>query len=60
MHTLELALRSRTVWTIIALFIIGGFHNITGYIPESLMPYLNSILGLLAIFFKINTKKDYR
>ena len=59
MHKLELALRSRTVWTIIALFIIGGFHNITGYIPESLMPYLNSILGLMAIYYKISPSQQY-
>ena len=60
MDKLQLALKSRTVQTIVVLFVIGGFQNITGYIPESIMPFLNSVLGILAIYFKISPSQDYR
>ena len=55
-----LALKSRTTWTIVALFVIGGVQNITSFIPESIMPIVQSILGLLAVYFKVNTNTDYR
>lgn len=60
MDKFQLALRSRTVQTIVVLFIIGGFQNITGYIPESLMPIISSVLGLLAIYFKVSPSQEYK
>jgi len=59
MDKFQLALKSRTTWTIVVLFVIGGFQNITGYIPESIMPIINSVLGLLAIYFKISPSQNY-
>jgi hypothetical protein len=53
---LLLALKSRTVWTIVVLFIINGVTGIQDSIPANIMDILNPILGLLAIYFRINPK----
>ena len=50
--------RSRTVWTILAMFVIGGTEAVTGVIPVAFIPYVQGALGLLATYFRINTKVD--
>jgi len=35
MNTFITALKSRTVWTIVVMFLIGGVEAINGMIPES-------------------------
>ena len=60
MNKIKLILCSKTVWTIVVLFIIGGVQNITQFIPENIMPIIQATLGLLAVYFKVNTNTDYR
>lgn len=60
MNKFEQILKSRTCWTIVALFFIGGVQNISGFLPESIMPIIQSILGLLAIYFKITPSQEYK
>lgn len=50
------ALKSRTVWTIIALFIINGITGIDEYTPETFDNIVNPLLSLAAIYFRLNPK----
>ena len=50
---------SRTVWTIIVMVIINGIPSVESMIPVSWLPYIDGVLGLLAIYFRINPKQNY-
>lgn len=60
MNKIKLALSSRTVWTLIVLFIINGIAGIHDSINPTVLNVLDPILGILAIYFKVNTSTDYR
>lgn len=59
MNKIQKALTSRTTWTIIVMFIIGGINAITEFIPEAILVPLNGLLSLLAVYFKVNPSKEY-
>ena len=59
MDTVKKGFKSRTVWTIVLMFVIGGVDGISGFIPAQLMPYIQGVLALLAMHFKINPSQDY-
>jgi hypothetical protein len=59
METLFRILKSRTFWTIVAMFIIGGVNAISQLIPENLQALIMGILALLATYFKINPSQKY-
>lgn len=52
-------LKSRTVWTVVALFIIGGTNAVSSYIPSGLEPIVMGALSLLAVYFKLNPSQKY-
>ena len=52
--------KSRTVWTIIILFIVNGIQGIHSYIPTDIMPIVNALLGLAAIYFRVKPKVDFK
>lgn len=52
-------LQSRTNWTIIVMFLIGGITAINQFIPPALLPYIEGGLGLLAMYFRVNTRVDF-
>lgn len=47
-------LKSKTVWAIVALFLINGIGGIHAMIPGGLLPYVDGLVSLLAIYFRIN------
>jgi len=53
-------LKSRTVWTIVVLFLINGVSGIREYIPANWLPAVNGILGILAIYFRVKPRQDYK
>lgn len=59
MNTITLALKSRTVWTVVAMFVIGGFGAISSLIPAGDMVYVQGVLSLLAVYFKLNPSQNY-
>ena len=59
MNKVTKALSSRTTWTIVAMFLIGGVNAITAFIPESALPLVQGALGILAVYFKVNPSQDY-
>ena len=53
------ALKSRTTWTIVAMFVIGGVDAITQFIPAGLLTPIQGFLGVLAIYFKVTPSQKY-
>ncbi len=51
-----MGLKSRTVWTIVVMFIIGGVNSIHDIIPANLVTIIDGALGALAIYFRVNPK----
>jgi len=60
MKKLKQILKSRTFWTIVALFIINGVSAIHSSIPANLAPIVDGVLGILAVYFHINPSQNYR
>lgn len=52
-------LKSRTFWTIVVMFLIGGFEAISGLIPDVFVTPALGILGILATYFKLNPSQEY-
>lgn len=56
MDKIKLALKSRTFWTVVVLFIVGGFDGVKDLIPQALQLPLEGFLTLLAGYFRVNPK----
>lgn len=52
-------LKSRTVWTIALMFVIGGTEAIAQFIPDNIETLILGGLALLATYFKIHPSQDY-
>lgn len=59
MNRILQALTSRTVWTIVALIIINGVPAVTHLLPASIVPGVDAVLGLLAMYFKVTPSQPY-
>jgi len=59
MNKINKAIKSRTVWTIVALFLINGFNAISAELSPEVLAVVNPILGLLAIYFKVSPSQKY-
>jgi len=49
-------IKSRTVLTIIVLFLINGIPAIREFIPSGILPVIDAGLSLLAIYFRVAPK----
>lgn len=56
---IELALGSKTFWTLVLLFIINTVHANSGLIPTGAMDTLNPILTFLGAYFHVNPSQNY-
>ena len=56
MNKIITALKSRTVWTIVAMVIINGVPSVGNLIPVEYKGALDVILGLLATYFRVNPR----
>lgn len=45
-------LKSRTVWTVIALVLINGIPSVRDLLPEQSIPFIDMVLGILAVYFR--------
>lgn len=52
-------LKSRTVWTFVALFVLNGIEGIKDQIPAGYLPLVNGIVGLLGIYFRTAPKQQF-
>lgn len=51
--------RSRTFWSIVALFVISGTNGIMGMIPAGAIVYVQFALAALASYFHLDTAKTF-
>lgn len=56
MDKVLLALKSRTVWTVVAMVIINGIASVQDMIPANYLPAINLLVGALAVYFRVNPK----
>lgn len=59
MNKIILALKSRTVWTVIVMFLIGGVNAVASFIPAGLETPVMGALALLAAYFKVTPSQNY-
>lgn len=52
------ALKSRTTWTIVILFLINGVSGIRELLPGNWLPIVDAVLSLAAVYFRVNRKAD--
>ncbi len=52
-------LKSRRVWTIAVMFLIGGFEAIAMYVPDAIETPLLGVLGMAAAYFSFNPSQEY-
>lgn len=50
-------LKSRTTWTIVAMFVVGGLNAIVPILPPQLQAALEGILAIAAGYFHQNTNQ---
>lgn len=53
------AIKSRTVWTVIVMFVLGGIQNISQFITPELFVLIETILSGLVIYFKLKPSQSY-
>ena len=52
------ALKSRTAWTVALMFVIGGVDGVRELIPADMLPVVEGVLGLAAVYFRVNRRAD--
>lgn len=53
-------LKSRTVWTVVILFLINGVTAIREFFPPNLLPLVDGLLGIATIYFRANPKVEFK
>lgn len=59
MDKVKLALKSRTTWSLVAMFLIGGINAVMGVIPAADVVYVQGTLALVAMYFHVNPSQNY-
>lgn len=59
MNKILLILGSRTFWTVAILVLINSVKANENLISPETLQGINAILGILAVYFKVNPSQDY-
>lgn len=59
MVTLSTVFKSRTTWTVVAMFVIGGVQNVVPFMPASVSDTVQGVLALAAMYFHVNPSQVY-
>jgi len=51
--------KSRTFWTIVAMFVVGGGNAIVPVLPAAVQAVALGILGILATYFHVTPSQNY-
>ena len=52
-------LRSRQFWVLVALFVVNGVGAIKDQIPANVLPVIDAMLGLAAVYLRIYPKQQF-
>ena len=56
MNKIITSLRSRTVWTVVLMFLVGGIESIAQFIPDNIETLILALLGVAAGYFRMNPR----
>jgi hypothetical protein len=59
MKQLLLILKSRTIWTLVFMFVFNGFAAISGQLDPQVVTLINVLLTTLAGYFKLTPSQSY-
>lgn len=59
MNSISMLLKSKTFWTLVAIFCFNGFQAIEPSLDPSVQTIVNAVLMLLASYFHINPSQSY-
>lgn len=51
--------RSGAFWSVVVMFLIGGFQNISSMIPAGWEPIIMGLMGVLATYFHVSVAKQF-
>ncbi len=51
--------KSRTFWTIVAMFVVGGGNAVVPVLPANIQAVAMFALGALATYFHVNPSQNY-
>lgn len=49
-------LKSRTVWTVVLMFLVGGVSGVKELIPQDYVLYVNGLLAIAALYFRTHAR----
>lgn len=52
-------LKSRTVWTLVLIAVVGGVQAVQPFMSPELFVFVNSILAAVAAYFKLSPSQEY-
>ena len=50
--------KSRTVWTVVVLFLLGGIKQMSDFLPNDVYTLLQGILTAMVIYFRANPRVE--
>ncbi len=53
-------LKSRTFWTVVAMFVVGGVNGVLPVLPAPVQTLAEGLLGVLAVYFHVNPSQNYK
>lgn len=56
MNTFKKVVSSRTVWTVVVMFVVSGIGAVHNFIPTSWFPLVDGVLAILAVYFRLNPR----
>ena len=56
MNKLSMVLKSRTAWTVVLMFVVGGVQAVDMFIPVGAQPVVEGLLAIVALYFRANPK----
>lgn len=59
MNKFKQVFKSRTFWTLVVLFVVNGVASVHDFIPTSVLPSLEAVLGLATVYFHVNPSQNY-
>lgn len=58
MNKILVALKSRTVWTVVAIILVNGLPEVRNLVPSGLLPVIDAVLLILSAYFRVNRRAD--
>lgn len=59
MEKLISALKSKTIWSLIALFVINGIGGVHDSIPAVYLPFIDAVIAFVGIYGRINPVQKF-